>query len=138
MKKTGFVILFIFLFGCNNGPTPIQYGMEVCHFCKMTIVDNRFAAQVVTSKGKNFKFDSSECMIDYLRENSFPDMSHILVSSFDEPGTLINARDAFFLISENLSSPMGGGITAFPNQFKAEEYQEKFSGEILTWEKIIK
>ena len=51
------LLTFITLSSCNIQPQPINYGEDACHFCKMNIIDKQHAAQIVTSKGKAFKFD---------------------------------------------------------------------------------
>ena len=54
------IVVFLFLLltsSCNVGPQPISYGSDGCHFCSMTIVDRQHAAEIVTDKGKGFKFD---------------------------------------------------------------------------------
>ena len=57
-------ILFLSLAACTVAPVPINFGSDGCHFCKMTIVDKQHAAELVTSKGKAYKYDAIECMID--------------------------------------------------------------------------
>ena len=37
---------------CSTEPEPLHYGTDVCHFCKMTLVDNKFGAELVTKNGK--------------------------------------------------------------------------------------
>ena len=44
------------LLACSVEPKPINYGRDACHFCKMTIVDNQHAAEIITLKGKAFKY----------------------------------------------------------------------------------
>ena len=46
------VVLVGFLTGCSTEPLPIRYGQDNCDFCKMTISDHRFGAEIVTKKGK--------------------------------------------------------------------------------------
>ena len=76
------VISFFFLVSCTVEPEPINYGGDQCEFCKMNVVDKAHAAQYVTSKGKQFKFDAIECLV---REISTPeikesDLAFILVA----------------------------------------------------------
>ena len=61
------VVIAAFISGCSNAPEPIAYGHMSCDFCKMTVVDQQYAAQLVTTKGKSFVFDAAECMINYSR-----------------------------------------------------------------------
>jgi len=128
----------ISLGACNTGPQPIEYGKDGCHYCTMTIVDQQHASQVVTSKGKVYKFDASECMINFLHE--FEDSSEIkifLTNHFTEPEVLIDATKATFLISENVPSPMGAFLSAFKNKVDAEKIQSEKGGELYSWEKLL-
>src|SRR5690606_41500698 len=67
-KHISFVVLLLVLTSCNVGPQAIDYGKDGCHFCKMTIVDKLHAAEIVTNKGKIYKFDASECMINFMED----------------------------------------------------------------------
>ncbi|MDH5605047.1 MAG: hypothetical protein OEY51_13950, partial [Cyclobacteriaceae bacterium] len=51
---------------CTPKPEEIKYGEDLCHFCSMAIVDDKFSAQYVTKKGRAYKFDAIECMIHEL------------------------------------------------------------------------
>ena len=98
------VVLFL---GCFGNPKPIQYGVDNCQFCEMTIVDDRHSSELVTNKGKVFKFDAIECMIREISYNPDQEYKYILIADYNDPGKLINATTSFFLISENIPSPMG-------------------------------
>ena len=54
MKKLIQLLIPILLItvSCKVEPDEIEYGKDGCHFCKMTIVDNQHAAELVTAKGK--------------------------------------------------------------------------------------
>ena len=62
MKKLLPLILLatVLLAACQPSPKPIEYGSDMCDYCKMTIVDQQHAAELVTTKGKAFKFDAIE------------------------------------------------------------------------------
>src|SRR5688572_13689262 len=81
---------------CSTGPDPIHFGQDNCHTCKMTLMDNKFGAELVTKKGKIYKFDDMRCMVNYLnsgieREDEF---AHKMVINFANPGNLIDATEA--------------------------------------------
>ena len=63
---TSLVLIISLLSACTPAPKPIEYGSDMCHYCKMTIMDKQHAAELVTDKGKVFPFDAIECMIHYL------------------------------------------------------------------------
>ncbi len=140
MKKTVFfsayLLISMLLASCKVGPQPIAYGSDTCHYCSMTIVDRQHAAQLVTSKGKVFKFDASECLLNHLKEIDITEIGLFLVNDHNSPGELIDATKATYLISENIPSPMGAFLTAFEIKEDAEEAQNEHSGELLTWKQL--
>ncbi len=138
MKKYySFIILSVFtIVSCSIKPDPINYGSDGCHFCSMTIVDKQHAAEIVTDKGKSFKFDASECMMNHIKSIDQTTISMFLVNDFNQPGTLIDATEATFLISKNLPSPMGAYLSAFKSKEAAETIQSLNEGELYTWEAL--
>ena len=52
-----FGLLTLSLSSCSTAPQPIRIGQDNCDFCKMTISDNRFGAEIITKKGKVYIFD---------------------------------------------------------------------------------
>ena len=44
--------LLFFLISCNIKPQKIAYGEDICHYCKMNIVDDRHASEIITKKGE--------------------------------------------------------------------------------------
>jgi copper chaperone NosL len=129
--------LLLLFFGCNVSPQPIDYGHDACHFCKMTIVDKVHAAEIVTKKGKIFKFDATECMVNFMKEFEVSEIKFYLTNQYLEPEILINATKATFLISRNIPSPMGAFITAFEKKADAEKTRTEKEGTLYTWNELI-
>lgn len=137
---TRFLLLFVcatVLISCDIKPQKIEYGTDACYYCNMTIVDKQHAAQVVSAKGKSFKYDAIECMVHSLQENmQDTEIALFLVANFDAPGEFINAASSSYLVSEKIQSPMGANLSAFKNETAAQKTQAEFSGDIYTWETI--
>jgi copper chaperone NosL len=108
-------LLILHLVACTAAPEPFVYGKDQCHACKMTIMDNKFGAELVTKKGKVYKFDDINCMFNFYNSQSVKpaDYAHKLVIDFASPGKLIAAEDALYLQSEKIKSPMASQIAAF-------------------------
>ncbi len=121
--------------GCSSGPEPIRFGKDACHFCKMTISDNRYGAEVLTKKMKVYKFDDTHCLIGFIKEGTVPEgqVQGIFVTDFDEPHELLDVSTASFLRSEKLKSPMNGNVAAFGNKDALKKVQSQNQGEIITW-----
>lgn len=138
-----FITLFTFLLftsSCTIEPDPIQYGEDNCAHCQMKIMDSRFGTELVTDKGKVYKFDSIECLVEYMmrpaREKE--KFSLFLVTPFNQPGELVDANGSFFLHSKNLPSPMGMYLSAFKTKADADGFREKNDGMVYTWDGLVK
>lgn len=136
-------IIFVFIsalfLSCSINPEPINYGKDQCEHCKMTIMDNKFGAELITDKGKIFKFDAAECMIHFIHAGKVNDneISELLVTNASKPGEFIDAKKASYLISENFPSPMGAGLSAYASQSDAESFREKYQGFIINWDRVF-
>ena len=119
--------------GCRPSSEPIIYGEDKCTYCTMTIVDQRFGGEFITSKGKVFKFDATECMVNFLQASQLKDENiyMILTNSFDRPGILSNAKDCVYLRSMEMPSPMGMFISPFTDSISAINQAKLNPGEIF-------
>lgn len=139
---TGFLLLGAALMGsCTTGPEPLSYGKDVCEHCKMMIMDTKFGAEIVTARGKIFKFDATECMVDYIQAGAekFGDpKDQFLTTNIAAPGTLIDAKTAFFLKDKAFRSPMGANLASFDSRQLAENNHQSADGKILTWDELRK
>lgn len=134
------VLLTVSLSSCNTEPEPIRIGKDNCDFCKMPISDNRFGAEIVTKKGKTYKFDDEHCIVGFLDSKKVDkaDVSEIYFTDFTGQHKLINVKDAFFLQSPNFRSPMNGNIAAFSSEDSLEKVLPKFYGNKISWEDMQK
>ena len=130
------IFLLILPGSCKVEPEPIAYGSDVCHFCRMTIVDRQHGAELVTDKGKVFKFDAVECMLNHMNDVNTQPFSIFLVNGYTRPGELIEASGATYLISEGIPSPMGAFLTAFEDTTEAREAQLLYGGQLYAWREI--
>ena len=130
----------ITLSGCSTEAQPIRIGQDNCDFCKMTISDNRFGAELVTKKGKVFKFDDTHCLVSFLQTAKTEEQQRgeIYCTNFIAPHNLINVKQAFFLQSPSLKSPMNGNIAAFSNQDSLHNMLPKYYGNTISWEDMQK
>jgi len=132
-------LLFFFVSGCTVNPEPIQYGKDSCHQCKMTIMDKKFGAEVVTTKGKIYKFDDVNCMVNFLNAGTLGerDVSFRLVVDYSQPEKLIAAGEAFYVKSPEIKSPMASQVAAFESYDSKNEYKKQWKGIYLTWGELI-
>ena len=136
LQATVALAIILLLGACSTEPEPIAYGSDVCHFCRMTIVDKAHSAQLVSTKGKQHKYDAIECLVHNLPEWQPDQIGRMLVADFENPGLMTEATEATYLISEAIKSPMGANLSAFESQSAAEETRAQHSGEILSWDEL--
>ncbi len=137
IKTIGVFFLLILLNSCSTAPEPIYYGKDQCNFCKMNIVDKQHAAQYVTKKGKQFKFDAVECLVNEInKKDNESDLAIILVADYGNPGQMTDAKSATYLISKNIKSPMGAFLSAFSDRQVAEKTKAEMKGTLYNWDAL--
>lgn len=131
--------LLIILISCGKQPEPISYGEDECEFCKMMVMDKRYGAELVTDKGKIYKFDSIECLVGYI-ENKHLDKSNytsVWVGNYSNPENLIDATQAIYLKNDEIRSPMGLNVLALDSQEKFESIFKEYGGKQLSWNDLF-
>ncbi len=129
----GFTLVIL---GCSRSPQPIIYGQDGCVNCLMIITDPRYGAELITGKGKVYKFDSIECLADYSKKIDGKNISSMWVTDFTDRENFVSVQKAFFIKSNELRSPMGLNLTAFSNEKDLMKSIKKYSGRSLTWEQL--
>lgn len=131
------LVIVMTFYSCKIEPQAIDYGKDQCSFCVMNIVDKTHASQYVTKKGKQFKFDAIECMVnDINTKQNEENLAFILVADYKNPGVMINAKEATYLISKEIKSPMGAYLSALSTKEKALALKQKHSGTTYTWKTL--
>jgi copper chaperone NosL len=105
----------------------------------MTLTDKRFGAEIVTIKGKVFKFDDLNCLVEYLKKGSIveKEVSQIVVVDFNHPGSFVATEKAFFLQSAAMKSPMRGDIACFSTKKDRDAVKIQIGGGIeMAWENV--
>ena len=102
----------------------------------MTIVEEQFAAEVVTQKGKVYKFDAIECMVEFLKIKQSDQMAMTLVRNYENPHEWQNARLCNFLVSKEVPGPMGAGLSAWLSMENAEATQAVKGGKVYNWQEL--
>jgi copper chaperone NosL len=102
----------------------------------MTIVDRQHAAELMSAKGRIYKFDAIECMLNRINQEPGMRYREYLVTDFSGKGKLVNATVCTYLISDQMPSPMGAFLSAFQNPDLAEEFQKSKGGELFSWKAI--
>jgi copper chaperone NosL len=114
------------LVSCTVEPVDLNYGVDQCYACRMTITDQRFGAELVTNKGKVFKFDAIECMIPEVIKHRTDTYAFIMTTPYDEPGKLVEVGALDFLQSPEIPSPMGRNLSAHKKSFQTQSPEAKW------------
>jgi copper chaperone NosL len=139
-KIDAVLVLFLSLsfLSCGDSKVvPIKLNADNCDFCKMSIADGKYGAEVITQKGRVYKFDDIGCMVNYCKENANTKMEAFYVHDFSQDNVLIPAQTAFFRSGGVINSPMRGNIIAFSKEKEAKEIEVKLNAKPITWEAII-
>lgn len=137
LRYLKFIFLTLILVSCNVTPEKIAYGKDHCFNCDMTVVDKTHAAEFVTKKGRSYSFDAIECLVMKInKEQNEDNYAFILVTDYLNPGKLIDVKKAYFLICENIKSPMGANLSGFSSKEEAIKTQKEFGGIIYSWEEL--
>lgn len=129
-------LIMVFLMSCNTAPEKIKIGSDQCQFCKMSISDRRFGAEIITTKGKVLKFDEGHCMHQYLDAHVNTEVKTIYLSDFCGSNELIPKQKCRLLKSIDLKSPMGGNVAAFSIEDSIKSYAQKLNGTVISWEEM--
>lgn len=133
-------LLLLFLVACNTqGPTDeppeIAYGRDVCDACGMIIDEARFAASYVTITGEVRRFESIEDMLSY--HEAHQEKVHLFWVHNYESEEWVRADGAFFVQSEMLQTPMGGGLIAAATEAQAQALALTWHGDVLTFTALL-
>ncbi len=138
MKRVGMILALAVAAGaaCQRVPRPLIAGSDACDFCRMTISDVRFGAELQLTTGKLYTFDAIECLASFhLAQEPQGNVRAAWVTDF-ESGRFVPVDSAVFLAGGSLHSPMGRGLVAFaPGAI--ESASRRYGGEALAWNEVL-
>lgn len=128
------LITVLIITGCNAKPEKIALGKDNCAECKMTIMDPKFAAEIVTKKGKVYKFDDTRCVAVFLERRGveLKNIQQTLFADYNNPVEFVKVKSAEFVVSSRLKSPMNGNAAAFKNTTEAKKKSAEIEGSKVT------
>jgi copper chaperone NosL len=141
VRLTVVVLAAVATVRCSEpGPGAIHYDTDACDHCRMTISDPRFAAQVVTRTGKVYRFDDPGCLAAFLASKQVtPDAVHsIWTNDYAHPERLLRAEQSTFVVSDQIRSPMNGGMAAFGSATDAAAFRSTVAGRVEAWADALK
>ena len=126
--------MMIFFAGCTPKAEKIIIGKDSCAECRMTIMDPKFGGEIVTTKGRVYKFDDTHCIALFLERRGveLSEIHQTLFVNYESNNSFIDVKDAEFVISSTFKSPMAGNAAAFPNAAAAERKSAQIEGSRVT------
>lgn len=91
-------------------PVPILVGSDTCAFCRMTILDDRVAAEYLLG-GRALKFDDVGCVRDYALANDPARSGRAFVRDYAGSGFL--PVEVAVLVAGAVETPMSTNVVAF-------------------------
>jgi len=120
------------------GPRAIDYTHDTCDYCRMTISDERFGGQFITSKGKVHVFDSIECLAAfYLVNGTSADGEQVWVTDYAKPGRWLQAESAVFAHGNIRQSPMGLNVASFGADADTATIRRDLNATIMRWSAVL-
>jgi copper chaperone NosL len=116
-------------------PPDIAYGQDLCNACGMIIDDAKFAAATLLTSGEFRKFDDVGEMVTYHMDHPEAQVKAWFVHDY-ESEAWIRGETAFFVLSDNLQTPMGMGVAAFEKREDAEALAAEKGGQVLTLDEL--
>ena len=135
MASVSIALVTVFLLtGCNPKPEKIVFGKDNCAECKMTIMDPKFGGEIVTKKGKVYKFDDAHCIAAFLERRGVElnNIHKTLFTDYNNSNEFVEVKSVGFVVSSQLKSPMGGNAVAFKNEVEAKKKAEQIEGSKVT------
>jgi copper chaperone NosL len=124
---------------CSTSPEPFQYGKDACEFCNMSIMTGKFGGEIITRKGKLYKFDDLHCMAAFLQERklSEKEIQTILTADYNRENHFLDINTAFFVTAHQLRSPMNSQTAGLSNREEANKLAATTSGSVTSWKDLI-
>ncbi len=136
------ILLFSILLmnSCNTEPQAIVQGKDNCHLCKMTITDPKYGAEILTKKGKVYKFDDVHCLLSFLQTKTLEEMQvkEIYVVDYTGNHSLVKVNESFLLQGDKIRGPMNGNIIAFKDKDSMKNLAAQLKGVAISWEQLNK
>ncbi len=131
-------LLAIMVISCEPSVQAINYGQDGCSYCRMTIVEDLYGSELLTTKGKAYKFDSIECLAAFVikGEVAKENIHGLYFTDFEDAGNLYPLGEIIFVQAKKLKSPMGLNLSAYRTQKTADDVALLYFGEIMTWEEV--
>jgi nitrous oxidase accessory protein len=104
----------------------------------MMLSDARLGAELVTTKGRVYYFDSPVCLAGFYAAGRVRagDVDSMWVSDFFKPGRLLRVTKALFVKAERLHAGMGR-VLAVSDAAELAEAKQTYGGTEVSWQDVV-
>ena len=135
------IVLLLFALSCSPAEQVIrvQYLKTECGYCRMVFQDKAFGAEMQLDSDSVLVFDATECLAAYMISNRLRPsrVRKIWSVDYSRPTTLVDAREAWYLRSDKLPSPMGVNIAAFRSKAESDSAYTRIGGDAMDWKGVV-
>ena len=137
---SGCIVATVMLASCQKramAPVAIEAN-DMCSFCRMSISEQRYAAELINSDGEAFKFDDIGCLANFIKQKrDNASIGATFVMDFERREWL-TAESAWLVRSSEFKTPMNGGVVAFKDQSSADAALAKYHGTLVSFAEVTK
>jgi copper chaperone NosL len=116
-------------------PSDIRLGEDACAHCRMTIVSERTAAQIVEPGADPIMFDEIGCLRNYLAGSPLGERARVFVADH-RTGEWIDARTAVFTQTP-VQTPMSSGLLAHADRQSRDADESAGNGTPVAAEAVL-
>ena len=101
-------------------------------------MNERFAGEIVTVKGKVYRFDDVHCLLSFLKSDAMANqkVNAIYLTDFSGSHAFTKPEESFLIESEGFNSPMNGNVACFANADSMEKVKQQFNASSVSWEQL--
>lgn len=141
---TRFLILVVVLLFASQAwahdahePAETDFKSDICAECKMLVTSKSYAAQIVGSSAPLF-FDDIGCLVQYERQGKIAvDEVHGRFVRSVAGDAWLPVKDAFWVLTRDVRTPMGYGLHAFADKKGADGFVKgKTGAKVLAWKDV--
>ena len=111
---------------------------DMCAFCRMSISEKRYAAELIGQGGEAYKFDDIGCMANFRNQKKDDGSIRASFVMDFESREWLTAEDSFYVRSSEFKTPMSGNIAAFKVESNAQAAAAKYQGTMLSFTELAK
>ena len=102
-------------------------------------MEPHFGAQLITKKGKVYKFDDLHCLVNFYNQGPVKkeDIHKIVSIDYNNEKSFLDVTSSWFVKGNQLKSPMNSNTASFSTQQVAQEKAIQTNGQIIKWDDLL-